>query len=337
MNRDSIYSALVVLMKDGRRLRPATAVDHIVRHTGLARLAVIDGLARLGRENVISGVTRDGRPAKMISWLVPPAIERDPFQDRWSALIRDQPSALPPPKAVRDLEDQDLESLALCLSAINTTVPGLDEDRYVVSANAIMGSSKALDAFPGLIAEDIRQRPLFVITAGPATPKNILFVENPSAFTSLMRGPFIGENLAVCAFGYGLTMENLGQRLLDGAVIPCTSAGQPVVDLMTIISSTPCFHWGDLDLEGMRIFETLSASIPHIRLPAIYGLMAARLSDPRKSHPYAALFGKQNQRSPRAADPIVAYLAQACATRALDQESMCPVDRLDLLTTPFVI
>lgn len=330
MSKAAVHQALRMLLKGGRRLRPVTAVDQIVRQTGLTRLAVHDGLAELAKDLAIEGVARDGRPVKMVGWTVAPEEEVDAFALRWADLAGPKFAA---PKAARDLDDRDLFSLVQCLGEFDGT--GLrGEDRYILSANAVMGSSKALDAFPGLIGTAGRQRPLFVVTAGPRDPSAVLLVENPSAFMSLVRSSFIEGYLTICVFGYGLTIENLHERLIEGSIMPCTAVGEPVIDLAKTLALRPCFHWGDLDWEGLRIFEGLRTAIPHLQLPAIYHAMAERLTDPRRSHPYAALFGKHGQRRPSGNDPIVAHFSRICSSRAVDQEAMCPVTDLSSLVTP---
>lgn len=330
MSNAAVHQALRALLKGGRRLRPVTAVDQIVRQSGLTRLAVHDGLAELAKDGAIEGVARDGRPVKMVGWTVAPEEEVDAFALRWADLAGPKFAA---PKAARDLDDRDLFALVQCLAGLDGT--GLrGEDRYILSANAVMGSSKALDAFPGLIDTAGRQRPLFVVTAGPADPAAVLLVENPSAFMSLARSTFVERYLTICVFGYGLTIENLHERLVEGSIVPCAAVGVPVTDLAKTLTSLPCFHWGDLDLEGLRIFEALRTAIPHLQLPAIYHAMAERLTDPLRSHPYTAIFGKNGQRPPSANDPIVEQFAKLCRSRSVDQEAMCPVADLSSLVTP---
>lgn len=335
--RDSVYSALRHLLRRSSGLRPGTAVDKLMAKSGLSLLRLVEGLQTLKREGLITGVTDRGDVVGMLCWTTPLEEPADSFLIRWKQRIERLPAdrkevICVPPQAARGLDDSDVVALTSCLADMDcSTLPG--EDRYVLSANAVMGSSKVLDAFPALLGDQERQRTLFMVTAGPAQPRSVLFIENPSVFASLMRGDFIEENLIICAFGYGLTLENLPQRLRDKSVVPCTAAGVPVASLADVIADTPCFHWGDLDFEGLRIYEALRAAIPHLRLPQIYMAMVNRLRDPRRSHPYQRLFGKEGQRPPRGDDTIVARLAQACATRALDQEAMCPVTDLSMLVT----
>jgi hypothetical protein len=195
-----------------------------------------------------------------------------------------------------------------------------------------MGSSKALDGFPPLaelllekVDGERPRRPLFAITAGPAKPASVLFIENPSAFASQLRAGFPAGHLAVCAFGYGLTIENIGRRLEDGSVIAWPAAGERP-DLSALVKPTPCFFWGDLDLEGLRIYEALGSAILHLKLSSIYQRMASMLSVRRTSHPYGALFGsgKAGQRPPRGDTPEVRTLARLCALERLIRKRFAP-------------
>jgi len=313
-------------------------------------MAVRDGLAELARANRITGVTIDGQVVGKVGWRETPVETPDPSLLDWQrrvaasdALGIDRRSALMvPPRHVLDLGGDDKQALIDCLSAISADCsPG--ENNYVYSACGVMGSSKVLDAFPTLAelllgaSEGKRApRPLFAITAEPTKPASVLFIENQSALASQLRVGFPPDQLAVCAFGYGLTIENIGRRLRGGSIIACPAAGERP-DLPAILASTSCFFWGDLDLEGLRIYEVLRGAIPHLQLAGIYASMVSLLVDRRKSHPYSALFGsgKAGQRSPRGDTPEVRALARLCTERAVDQEAVCPVLNTDLLENPF--
>jgi hypothetical protein len=351
-NATSVEDVLAKLLRKGR-LQPGTAVDRIRRAgKGLTRMAIRDGLAELARANRITGVTIEGQVVGMVGWQQMPVEVPDPLLRHWHnavAAIEGLDSArrsalMSPPREGLELSEEDRVELISCLSTLRAdSSPG--ENRYVYSAAGILASSKALDAFGALSDlllgnSDVERalRPLFAITAGPAVPDSVLFIENQSAFTSQLRAGFPVGNLAVCAFGYGLTIENLDRRLNDGSVIACPAAGERP-DLAKIVPSSPCFFWGDLDLEGLRIFEALRRTIPHLRLSAIYSRMASLLADRRTSHPYNALFGagKAGQRPPRGDTPEVRALAALCAKRAVDQESVCPVRDSDLLVKAFLL
>ena len=168
--------------------------------------------------------------------------------------------------------------------------------REALPLRAFSDHPRALDAlrrhpiscWTVLITERAR-RPLFAITSSPAAPETTLFIENQSAFASQLRAGFPARNLAVCAFGYGLTLENLDRRLNDGSVIACPAAGERP-DLAKVVRATPCLFWGDRDLEGLRIFEALRRAIPHLQLSAVYAQMTSLLAEGRTSHPYSGPF-----------------------------------------------
>lgn len=94
------------------------------------------------------------------------------------------------------------------------------------------------------------------------------------------------------------------------------------VDLKAAIDQLPTFFWGDLDREGLRIFESLREQIPNLALSAAYEAMAIRCSNPTLCHPYHRLFEKEGQRFPRGSTPESAHLGQVCCERAVDQEAL---------------
>jgi hypothetical protein len=351
-NVRSVEDVLTKLLRNGR-LRRTTAVDRILRAgKGLTRLAIKDGLAELARAHRITGVTVEGQVVGMVGWRQMPVEAPDPLLCHWQNTvvgIEDLDSVrrsmlMSPPREALELAQEDQVELIRCLSLLQADANS-GENRYVYSAAGILGSSKVLDAFAALSdfllsQSDVERarRPLFAITAGAAVPESILFIENPSAFASQLRAGFPARNLAVCAFGYGLTIENLGRKLNDGSVIACPAAGERP-DLAKIVPTSPCFFWGDLDLEGLRIFETLRRAVPHLQLSAIYQRMASLLANRCTSHPYNALFGigKAAQRAPKGDTAEVRALAALCASRAVDQEAVCPVRDSDLLVRAYLL
>ena len=350
MGGQSVEDVLTRLLRRGQ-LRPTTAIDRIQRAgTGLTRIAIQDGLAELARNNRITGVTINGQVVGMVGWRDAPVEQLNPLLLDWQKAVSGiaelnserRAALMTPPVGALALEEQDRQALIDCLCELSTKA-SQGENRYVYSATGVMGSSKALDGFSSLselllgkVDGERPRRPLFAITAGAAAPASVLFIENPSAFASQLRGGFPAGHLAVCAFGYGLTIENIGRRLEDGSVIACPAAGERP-NLSALVMATPCLFWGDLDLEGLRIYEVLRGAIPHLQLSGIYQRMASMLSDRRTSHPYGALFGsgKAGQRSPRGDTPEVQALARLCADRAVDQEAVCPVRDAEILVEPY--
>jgi hypothetical protein len=101
--------------------------------------------------------------------------------------------------------------------------------------------------------------------------------------------------------------------------------------LSQLVAAEKVFLWADLDLAAMNIFRSLKGAIPQLRMSAIYEEMVPMLSDPERSHPYAALFDKSGQLSryrddsavpTRFDDEDLAMLQAACSVRAVDQEAV---------------
>ncbi|GAA0571301.1 Wadjet anti-phage system protein JetD domain-containing protein [Caenispirillum bisanense] len=331
MSEQRVRQALEKLLRKGG-LRPRTAVEKIATEADISRLAVRDGLRMLATE--LQGVTQDGDVVATLRWRIPLEEVVRPDLVEWRRRVAEAPEDRAPllhspPATVWELPSEDQAVLAE--AAAGTLQPVRDADHYVLSAVNLMGSSKALDALgltQAVVASHggLVQRPLFAVTAGPANPESVLLVENPSCFGALLASGFCQRRLVVCAFGYGLSIENLGRRLAAGQVIACPAAGDRV-DLPSVLAERPSFFWGDLDLEGLRIFEALREAIPGLRLPAVYATMEKMLDDRRTSHPYSKLFGagKPNQRAPRGELPEVRHLAERCRYRAVDQEAVWPL------------
>jgi len=330
-----------LLRKSG--LNKGTAVQKIRgEDLTLTLRAVHEGLAALYPE--LTGVTANGSLVGTIRWKEKPSEEEPEDIREWRAALlavlqSDDPRALAlwsPPAAVLALDSEDQAMLLQQVAELPSHA--IDSDPYVFSASHLMGSSKLIDSLglSPLYANEAAGRPLFAITAGPENPDALVFIENPSAFSAVMSGPLTERNMAICAFGYGLTLENLARRLEGRRLIACPAIGEKV-DLSTLIFKKPCFYWGDLDLEGLRIYEVMKNAIPHLVLPAIYELMDCQLDDRRRSHPYSSLFGsgKPRQRHPKAELPEIRYLANRCRFRAVDQEALCPVEDVGCLLRPY--
>ena len=334
---DKVKSALSNLLSQSSALRPRTAVEKILRvDPTLSRLAVQDALRELAP--ALLGVAEDGTVVGMVKWRVPreEQIPEDLQQWRdWIGVVDRKGALWNPPAAILELEESDRSILATLLRRPLSVSEGADH--YIMSATNLMGSSKLLD-YLGLQgqAEMSVSRPLFVITAGPSAPESVLIVENPSIFSALAFSEFCRSHLCISAFGYGLSIENIGERLAAGTVFACPAVGERV-DLSALINKKKKNYWGDLDIEGLRIFEALQSAIPTIQLAAIYYEMERRLRERSTSHPYSRLFGagKPKQRSPRGTLPEVRHLAQCCRERAVDQEAIWPITDFTLLASPY--
>lgn len=237
------------------------------------------------------------------------------------------------PSAVLSLNPADQAALIEGLLSLSEAVRnGTLADTYITSAKFLLGSSKALDivgtqvasAF-GIPAEASLNRIQHVLTAGPDDGRadTVLIIENMAAFSAFAGSETRNQALAICSFGYGLSMENLGLRLKVGGLRSCPAVG-PRYALAEILASAQCIlFWGDLDREGLRIYASLRSAIPGLRLSAAYGLMEAELRR-GNSHPYGSFAGKStDQRSAALDDPALFTLLEAVKDRAVDQEAVC--------------
>ncbi|WP_280347436.1 Wadjet anti-phage system protein JetD domain-containing protein [Pseudomonas sp. BN414] len=203
----------------------------------------------------------------------------------------------------------------------------LNQDPIFTSAAHILGSAKALKNLRrgmrslGETGGEELAGELYVLTAGPSQPKAVVLIENIRSFTAFARSPHAQEAVGIAAYGYGLTMENFGARLAANHVVACPAYGD-AINLKSAMDQLPTFFWGDLDREGLRIFESLREQIPGLALSAAYEAMESRCFNPMLCHPYHRLFEKDGQRFPRGSTPETAHLAKRCSNRAVDQEAL---------------
>lgn len=329
-------------------LRPNGLQQRLSSATGMPLLDVAKALRELSVQGVVTGIGGDGRPVRMVKWVGPePARQVSPQEVEWGEILE-------------GLGDKLSAADQASLGCSFTTFYGLDRcdkiaiiegmiamrdgihcaDTWVWSAENLLGSSKAARSLRvelgGLgVNVDDSGGLYYAITAGPAAPEAVVLIENPRVFSAVAMSAQASRILAVAAYGYGLTIDNFGQRLLAGQVVSCPAVGERA-DLRWALTQLPAYFWGDLDLEGLRIYESLKRRLPSIRLSAAYGAMDRMLNDRRCSHPYHRLFEKDGQRSPPSGyEADVAYLAGRCSQRAVDQEAVVRiVDQINL-TMPF--
>lgn len=230
------------------------------------------------------------------------------------------------------------------LSLFKTVRDGTQVDPYITSAKHLLGSSKALDIVGSSVAaafgvgqEASIKRIQHVLTAGPEGSRadTVIFIENMAAFSAFSDSETRHKALAICSFGYGLSMEKLGERLKAGGFRSCPAVG-PRYDLAeTLASAQRILFWGDLDREGLRIYASLQSILPGIGLSAAYSLMEAELRR-GNSHPYGPFAGKSiDQRNASLADPALRSLLDAVKNRAVDQEAVCDPWPGDIILQPY--
>jgi len=186
----------------------------------------------------------------------------------------------------------DLKIIANGLSSIRSSQDALAEmPSFIVSARHLMASSKllanlaptSLKAF-GINTNQFNDAPPYVVVAGPADPVAVLLIENPQAFEWAMRAGITNRHALIVTFGYGLSRngEDFGRQLAElierkrDSLIPLVRSGSPAA-LSDLLAHQNLLFWGDLDPEGLRIFERLRKRLPQLRLSALYQPMIEAL------------------------------------------------------------
>ncbi|MEJ1400134.1 MAG: DUF2220 family protein [Candidatus Sedimenticola sp. (ex Thyasira tokunagai)] len=206
-----------------------------------------------------------------------------------------------------------------------------NEPRFEVSARYLLGSSKLLDALP---AAPLRQFGIdvtrfsnfhgYVMVAGPSDPSMVVLVENPHSFECAVDAPGTDGAAWVCTYGYGLSLKysQYGEQLaaiLESRIPPKTlirKGNPPGWD--ALLRHDRILFWGDLDLEGLAIFERLRYYNSRVALSGLYQPMVDYLKDDR-GHPYCKSVGKAGQ-VPNTYGDDIASLVGLCLEQAVDQE-----------------
>ncbi|HAI32288.1 MAG: hypothetical protein CMO07_12320 [Thalassospira sp.] len=276
--------------------------------------------------NVQLDLKREDIPAEYARWQEVIAKYQDKLNVPQKAALQRVSSS------VLELSEADQISILEGLIAIFNDKGVSHRDPYITSAKHLLGSSKALDTLGAPVAEAFGvakdagyNRVQYVLTAGPRLEDAdaIVFIENMAAFTAFSQSPSKRSIIGICSFGYGISLENLGERLLMGKVVSCP-VDNTRQELSTLIKSDKTkLFWGDLDREALRIFEKLRYRIPELRLSAAYGYMIEEF-ERRGGHPYGAFSGKSGQqRTASDASDKLRLIMDLVRSRAFDQEAVC--------------
>lgn len=233
------------------------------------------------------------------------------------------------------LEGMDAAQMGRLLQGLTRLRTDLDvqagRPRFDVSAEYLLGSSKLLDSLPTAVLRrfgiDIARFPAFpgyVMVAGPADPLVVILVENPHAFERALQAEGTDRAAWVCTFGYGLSLSRSQHGEQLAAMVECRTtprtlrrAGNPP-DWQHLLKHERILFWGDLDLEGLAIFERLHSHNPRIGLSGLYRPMLDHLRADI-GHPYCTLVGKAGQ-SPPLQPSDCASMIEVCRQQCLDQE-----------------
>jgi len=249
------------------------------------------------------------------------------------------------------LDGLDRESMRNLLAGLITLAQEQDRitgtPRFEISARYLIGSSKMLDTLPSQALQafgiDIGRFPSFpgyVMVAGPSEPESVILVENPHSFETAIAVDAARQAAWICTYGYGyglsLKHSQHGEQLAAILASPkaprtLTRRGNPP-SWETLVQHPRLRFWGDLDLEGLAIFERLRSHRPGITLSGLYQPMLEALQR-GAGHPYCPATGKPRQRIPKHGDDITT-LVDLCRHQAIDQEMVTATQIAQLWEQP---
>lgn len=340
-----------------RSVRAADLVRRLTSELGLGVLEVREAFRTLRDEGMVA-YAPDLHGCPYTGYLFVVAVDAQPLAslERWreavAAEVNDSVLAdllLPCHAALSDLAPDDLRRVARGLiqlpSVLKSACPSF---AFSLSARGLLGSSKLLGCLPeaarrhlGIVS--LPASPRYVVVAGPADPKAVLLIENPTSFEEIVRIGWATEMAFVVAYGYGLNLtadSTAGWTLVDGLMsgrfeVINRTAGQHRLE--ALLTHPNLFYWGDLDREGLRIAAALRQKLPALRLSALYLPMLRMAADPEASHPYSVATGKASQLPWQPmGDELLDALAPHCSERAVDQEAVDLSDALPLAARALV-
>jgi len=332
-----------------KRVRGVGLDARVAKKTGLSILVVRASFREMKEIGEIDSHswTRDFSPLGMVDLqLCPP-----PLPEHCQAWIDAVSSS-------NFLNAEDKESLAdlgdvllgMSRSDMNRLIEGLVQLRdqqltfagdpaFNVSAKFLMESSKLIGRLNsntlkrfGIRPDLFSEPPKYLVVAGPPQPDAVILVENPHAFELAVNAGLADTAAWAVTFGYGLSKQandygnQLSQMVNSGFhnVERLTRFGSPPV-ISELIDHDTLLFWGDLDIEGLRIYSRLKSKMPSLQLSGIYQPMIERLQN-GEGHPYVKAVGKDNQRAWRTNDPLVSSLLSLCSTASVDQEIVSAED-----------
>jgi hypothetical protein len=323
-------------------------IVRLSKETSLDTLAVQGALASLAQSQWMSGVYANGIPTGTVIPLTErPSTPTPPSLTFWSSAMREVgldekeiSALLPAHTTVYDFSYNDMVLLLrglIKLRADQHTL--LRAPSFIISAKYLLGSSKILDSLPnkalrmfGIDTSLFTGAPPVVLIAGPSSPKNVVLIENPHAFWKALESTATEKTAFLVTFGYGLSRhgDDFGSQLVSlleykTSLIGAICAGSPP-SVQEMLRHKNISFWGDLDVEGIRIFQRLNKVIPQLTLSSLYEPMLKAVCDPAQSHAYVQAAAKHRQVGVRHSDlereMNCLELLNACSERAVDQEIM---------------
>lgn len=328
----------------GKCLRPTALISRVTKETGLNPIEVKITLGALSRDKWLEGITSDGTPIGNVTVTVPrPIVAIAPALLAWRNAIAEAGLGDADRLALEDVHPRlnglyasDLKTIAAGLSLIRSsqdTLTGMPS--FIVSARHLIGSSKLLASLAptslkmfGIDTKQFKDATPYVVVAGPPDPISVILIENPQAFEWAIQAGIADRHALIVTFGYGLSRngDDFGRQLVElvehkkSSLIPLVRAGAPAT-LDDLLAHPNLFFWGDLDPEGLRIFERLRKHLPQLRLSAMYQPMIDALQA-GNCHPYVDAVGKggQDTVNPKGLSSDVMPLFEICRERGVDQE-----------------
>ncbi|SFC47611.1 Wadjet anti-phage system protein JetD domain-containing protein [Pseudoalteromonas denitrificans] len=346
---EQVFKALASFIGDDgvKTLQPSILIKRITDKTGLVRTDVQRELMKLVRSNIIKGVDKSGYPVKKVGWVSPSTQPIPEYKIRWRTVIEKFKNNVSSEEAnelskiglpLKELSIDEMSDILSALIKLKKRSPTLNtQDRYLTSAQSILGSSKVLDNLSKmLIALNITipdELPdYYALTAGPNTSENVLFIENPRVFSYLAPFSRQADTLLISCYGYGLTLANFGEYIKRNKIIACPTDGEQQSNISKQLLTSNCFYWGDLDYEGVAIYDQLKKHLPILALSNIYTEMIHDLKN-KKGHSYHPLYGKPKQKAKPCESHEGKLLMGICEhyDKALDQEAYCSKGYLSLI------
>ncbi|MCM0754217.1 DUF2220 domain-containing protein [Desulfovibrio aminophilus] len=348
---DTVRAALRKLSRGRNRLNPKRIQARLMTESKLDSVKLKEGLDALRDAGEVASASWDdylGIPLAQLTLNLEPEPEEHPEHVvLWRSLV--DKSTLPEsarttlrePKVASKMAGmgpEDMRRLLEGLGALHTSREARALPVYEASARWLLGSSKILSELGaaatrklGIDPAEFAPPPRYLALAGNPNPKAFTLVENPHSFEAAVRADARLESAWACSYGFGFSMDqryggllvsNLTNEVYFESHTILVRAGDPPA-LKDLLACERLYFWGDLDLEGLRIYQELKKRFPNIRLSPLYGPMAEILAA-GGGHPYVKLVGKDGQRPPAAGDPEVDRLAALCRERGLDQEAVDP-------------
>ena len=289
------------LIKKRTATNASSAPKMIQKALGIDSVLVIEEILRsLAEENKITSSQNDIRFGKL-SCLVAPVVTE--AEQRWREIVKSSPegqSLLPCHTALTDWSQENMQKLFDGLLWLKSDLPDAYQMTvYEASARYLLGSSKLLDSLGkrslqqfGIDTTLFKKAVSYVVTAGPEQPEQVLLIENPQSFEACIQLGLHQRAGLVSTFGYGLGWLQVISNSESVVGISREGAAQ---NLLNLLKHPKLYFWGDLDHEGLKIYQAIKQQYPQCCLSRLYLPMIEKLSA-GFHHPYVKAVGKDGQK-----------------------------------------